>query len=187
MGILDKIKKALGGNENTSEQKSSTTNNQPETQPVPTDKGIIIPITGRLLPITDVPDQVFSQKMMGDGFAIEPTNGTVLAPVAGKIVQVFPTKHAIGIETLDGTEILIHFGIDTVNLKGEGFETFVKQDDHVTQGQKLLDVNLDYVKENAPSIITPIIFTNLKENEMVRIEKEGSVERGDKGLISIQS
>ena len=151
-----------------------------------TEETFVSPLTGELKPITDVPDQVFAEKMMGDGFAIVPTHGTVVAPVDGKIVNLFPTKHAIGIESNAGREILIHVGLDTVHLEGKGFEAFVSQGDQVEKGQPLLQVDLDYVKEHAPSIMTPIVFTNLKEDEAVHVNKQGSVEIGDKDIISIQ-
>lgn len=145
----------------------------------------ISPLKGKIMPITDVPDQVFSGKMMGDGFAILPVDGTVVSPVDGKVVHIFPTKHAVGLETDGGREVLIHFGIDTVNLKGEGFEAFVAQGDKVTKGQQLLKVDLAYVKKNVPSIITPIVFTNLKAGETVKIEKHGEIELKEEGIISI--
>ncbi|TYS55440.1 PTS glucose transporter subunit IICBA [Sutcliffiella horikoshii] len=145
---------------------------------------VVMPMTGKLLPISEVPDKIFSQKMMGDGFAIEPTGGKVVSPVAGKIVNLFPTKHAIGIETADGREVLVHVGIDTVNLKGKGFESLVEQGDTVEQGQALLNVDLRIVSEEATSIITPIIFTNLAAGEAVKI-KDGSVRVGEKGRITI--
>jgi len=146
---------------------------------------IVSPIKGEIVPLSEVPDQVFSQKLMGDGFAIIPSEGTVVAPVDGKIVNLFPTKHALGIESTDGREILIHFGIDTVNLKGEGFETLVSQGDEVMKGQPLLKVDLDYVKANAPSVITPIIFTNLGADEKLNILKQGSVEQGEENILTI--
>ncbi|MBP0724709.1 PTS transporter subunit IIABC [Bacillus sp. RG28] len=147
---------------------------------------IINPIEGEIIPITEVPDQVFSGKMMGDGFAIKPSEGTVLSPVDGEIVNVFPTKHAIGILANNGREILIHIGIDTVKLNGEGFEVFVSQGDKVTKGQKLVNVDLKFVKENAPSIITPVIFTNLAEGQQVHINKLGSQAKGETGIITIK-
>ncbi len=146
---------------------------------------VVMPMTGKLLPISEVPDKIFSQKMMGDGFAIEPTEGKVVSPVAGKIVNLFPTKHAIGIETADGREVLVHVGIDTVNLKGKGFESLVEQGDTVEQGQALLNVDLRIVSEEATSIITPIIFTNLAAGEAVEI-KDGSVRVGEKGRVEIR-
>ncbi|WP_335872519.1 glucose-specific PTS transporter subunit IIBC [Bacillus sp. 2205SS5-2] len=147
---------------------------------------IISPIKGELKPITEVPDQVFSGKMMGDGFAILPTEGMIVSPVNGKIVNVFPTKHAIGIESDAGREILIHVGIDTVKLQGKGFESLIQEGDIVEAGQPLLKVDLGFIKENAPSIITPIVFTNLREGEQVVIEKEGKVELKQENIISIR-
>lgn len=145
----------------------------------------VAPIKGELVPITEVPDPVFSGKMMGDGFAIIPSEGTVVSPVDGKIVNLFPTKHAIGILADSGREILIHFGIDTVKLKGEGFEALVAENDQVTKGQPLLKVDLEYIKENATSTITPIVFTNLAEGEFVQIDKQGNVELKQENVISI--
>ncbi|WP_408007126.1 glucose-specific PTS transporter subunit IIBC [Pseudalkalibacillus sp. A8] len=147
---------------------------------------IVSPIKGEILEITEVPDQVFSGRMMGDGFAIKPVDGTVVSPVDGRVVNVFPTKHAIGLETAGGREILIHFGIDTVNLKGEGFEIMVEQGDEVKKGQTLMKADLDYISKHAASIITPIVFTNLQEGEKVKIEKSGSVDHKEQDIISIE-
>jgi PTS system D-glucosamine-specific IIC component len=137
------------------------------------------PITGEVKPLEDVPDQVFSGRMMGDGFAVLPTDGVIISPVDGKIVNLFPTKHAIGIESEHGREILIHVGIDTVNLKGKGFEALVAQGDTVKKGQELLRVDLDYVGKNAPSLVTPIIFTNLKKGQSINLLTKGNVTKGD--------
>ncbi|WP_449539827.1 glucose-specific PTS transporter subunit IIBC [Ferdinandcohnia sp. Marseille-Q9671] len=145
----------------------------------------VSPLKGEIHPITDVPDAVFSGKMMGDGFAILPSEGLVVAPAAGKIVNLFPTKHAIGLETQNGREILIHFGIDTVNLKGEGFEALVTQGDDVEKGQPLLKVDINYVKQHVPSLMTPIVFTNLKEGKQITINKQGTVEAKQENIISI--
>jgi len=149
------------------------------------DDSLVSPIKGQLVPITEVPDPVFAGKMMGDGFAIIPSEGTVVSPVDGKIVNLFPTKHAIGIMADSGREILIHFGIDTVKLKGEGFETLVGENDEVKKGQPLLKVDLDFIKENATSTTTPIIFTNLAEGESVQINKPGDVDLNEEDIISI--
>ncbi|MCM3240997.1 glucose-specific PTS transporter subunit IIBC [Heyndrickxia oleronia] len=149
-------------------------------------ENFVSPAKGELKPITEVPDQVFSGKMMGDGFAILPLKGIIASPVDGKIVNVFPTKHALGIMSDTGREILIHVGIDTVNLKGEGFETLVNEGDQVTAGQPLLKVDLEFLKEKVPSIMTPIVFTNLKEGESVVLEKEGLVEMKESNIISIK-
>ena len=145
----------------------------------------ISPIKGEIKPITEVPDAVFSGKMMGDGFAIVPAAGTVVSPVDGKIVNMFPTKHAIGILSDSGREILIHVGIDTVNLKGQGFEALVAENDRVEAGQPLLKVDLDYIEKNATSIITPIVFTNLQQGEGIKINKPGAVDLKEKDIIVI--
>src|SRR5699024_1521253 len=97
-------------------------------------------VQGTYLPIEDVPDQVFSDKMMGDGFAVKPSSGEVFAPAEGTITTVFPTKHAIGMKTDNGLEILVHMGIDTVALKGDGFEVFVKEGDRVTPDVKIAQI-----------------------------------------------
>ena len=107
---------------------------------------LIKPIEGKIIKITKVEDPAFSQKMLGDGFAIEPTKGEVKSPVDGKIVQKFPTNHALGIETKEGIEILIHVGINTVELKGEGFKSFVKVGDKVKKGDKLLEFDIEFIK-----------------------------------------
>ncbi|MFD0829085.1 glucose-specific PTS transporter subunit IIBC [Neobacillus sp. M.A.Huq-85] len=146
---------------------------------------IVAPLKGEIKPITEVPDQVFAGKMMGDGFAIVPSEGTVVSPVDGKIVNLFPTKHAIGILSDGGREILIHVGIDTVNLKGQGFETLVSENDRIVKGQPLLKVDLDYVKEHATSTITPIVFTNLAEGEKVVLEKQGRVDLKQADIVRI--
>ncbi|WP_026573959.1 glucose-specific PTS transporter subunit IIBC [Bacillus sp. UNC438CL73TsuS30] len=152
-----------------------------------TNKEIIVaPLKGEIKPITEVPDQVFAGKMMGDGFAIVPSEGTVVSPVDGKIVNLFPTKHAIGILSDSGREILIHVGIDTVNLKGQGFETLVSENDRIVKGQPLLKVDLDYVKEHATSTITPIVFTNLAEGEKVVLEKQGQVDLKQADIVRIK-
>ncbi|PFN95895.1 PTS sugar transporter [Bacillus sp. AFS076308] len=140
---------------------------------VESDPFILQPLEGQLVPIETVPDPVFSQKMMGDGFAIQPTKGTVVSPVDGKVISIFPTKHAVSLLDHKGKEILIHVGIETVNLKGEGFTSFVKDGQTVKKGQKLLEVDFEFIQEKVPSIITPVVFTNLSENEKVVIDEQG--------------
>ncbi|MBM7573157.1 glucose-specific PTS transporter subunit IIBC [Aquibacillus albus] len=146
----------------------------------------VSPISGEILNIEDVPDQVFSQKMMGDGFAINPEEGKIVSPVNGKILNIFPTKHAIGIQADNGMEILIHIGIDTVKLQGEGFTAKVEEGDEVKQGQVLMEVDLDYVSEHAPSTITPIIFTNLEEGQSVQVKASGKVNQSDDHVIEVK-
>ncbi|MCM3114468.1 PTS glucose transporter subunit IIA [Neobacillus sp. MER 74] len=142
-----------------------------------------MPIEGDIIPITEVPDQVFSQKMMGDGFAIVPSKGSVVSPVDGEVMNVFPTKHAIGIKSKQGYEILIHVGMDTVNLKGEGFTVLIKEGEKITKGQEILKFDLDFIKKSAPSTITPIIFTNLTKLNVI---KQGHSSQGQDGILSIE-
>lgn len=148
--------------------------------------GFLMPLDGELLALDQVPDEVFASKMMGDGFAIYPSHGEVVSPVNGTIATVFPTKHAIGILSEDGLDILIHVGIDTVNLKGKGFDVLVNQGDTVKAGQPILQVDLEEVKTNAKSMITPIIFTNLSDNQELSYEPGAQVKRGQGNLLVIQ-
>ncbi|HDE4671747.1 TPA: PTS transporter subunit IIABC [Staphylococcus aureus] len=117
------------------------------------------PLTGEVTPLSEVPDQVFSEKMMGDGIAIKPSQGEVRAPFNGKIQMIFPTKHAIGLVSDSGLELLIHIGLDTVKLNGEGFTLHVKEGQEVKQGDLLINFDLDYIRNHAKSDITPIIVT----------------------------
>lgn len=146
---------------------------------------IVSPLTGELKPITEVPDQVFAGKMMGDGFAVLPTDGEIVSPVNGEVINLFPTKHAVGILSENGLEILVHFGTDTVKLDGKGFEVLVKQGGKVKAGQPILKVNLDFVKGKIPTTMTPILFTNLAGKEVI-LNKSGDVKAGDKDIITIK-
>ncbi|UOQ83856.1 glucose-specific PTS transporter subunit IIBC [Gracilibacillus salinarum] len=149
------------------------------------DLDFVSPMEGEVMPLSEVPDQVFSQKMMGDGFAIKPSNGEIVSPVNGKIINIFPTKHAIGIEADNGTEILIHIGIDTVNLKGEGFTAKAEEGQEIKQGQVLMEVDLDYISNNAPSTVTPVIFTNLAEGQSIQLNASGNIKKEDTNIFQI--
>ena len=129
----------------------------------------VMPIAGDILAASDIPDPAFAAGALGASFAINPTDGTVRSPVNGQIATVFPTRHAIGIEADNGLEILIHFGIDTVKLDGAGFTALVKEGEHVSAGQAILQVDLDAIRDKVPSLITPIIFTAYDDGESVTI------------------
>ena len=145
----------------------------------------IVPLTnGELVDISQVPDEVFSSKMMGDGFAMKTTDGIILSPVEGTIVTVFPTKHAVAINSVDGREVLIHLGVDTVNLKGEGFETFVEENQKVKVGDKLVKMDVDFIEKNAKSSMPIVVFTNLAEGETVKLV-EGNAKAGELNRIEI--
>ncbi|WP_017470335.1 glucose-specific PTS transporter subunit IIBC [Amphibacillus jilinensis] len=143
------------------------------------------PMTGEALSIEEVPDQVFSQKMMGDGFAIKPTEGKVVSPVDGKILNIFPTKHAIGIQADNGLEILIHIGIDTVKLEGNGFTQVAEEGQTVKKGDLLMEIDLDYISEHATSTVTPIIFTNLEEGKTVEVQ-QGEIEMNQAEFVALR-
>ena len=133
------------------------------------------PINGTAAPIEETPDEAFAGKMMGDGIMIMPEDKTIFAPCDGEILFVFPSKHAVGIKTNDGFEILIHIGINTVELNGEGFEAFVNAGDIVKKGDKLIGFDIEYIKNKVPSMATPFIFTSLSENQRVKLIKKGKV------------
>lgn len=133
------------------------------------------PIKGEVKDIAETPDTTFAQKMMGDGVVIFPEEGKVYAPCDGSVGFVFNTKHAMGLRSKEGLEILIHVGIDTVNLKGEGFTVHVKDGQEIKQGDLLMEMDLAFIKENAVSIATPIVFTNLSE-QALNVVKYGKVD-----------
>ncbi|WP_059044635.1 glucose-specific PTS transporter subunit IIBC [Paenibacillus rubinfantis] len=147
---------------------------------------IVMPVNGELMDISNVPDPVFSERMTGDGFAILPHDGVICSPVYGKVFNVFPSKHAIGIMSDGGKEVLVHIGVNTVKLKGQGFNVLVQEGDLVAAGQPILEVDLDYVKEHAPSIISPIVFSNLPEGASVTLHKTGKLPKGEADIITIK-
>ena len=121
---------------------------------------LLSPLSGLIVPITDVPDPVFAERMMGDGIAIDPTGSTLLAPVDATVIQFFKTSHAMTLKTDDGIELLIHVGLETVVLNGEGFKPLVAEGDKVKAGQPLLEFDMDYLARHARSLMTPIILTS---------------------------
>ncbi|MGG6310978.1 glucose-specific PTS transporter subunit IIBC [Paenibacillus macerans] len=147
---------------------------------------IVMPVNGELMDISNVPDPVFSERMTGDGFAVLPHDGVITSPVYGKVFNVFPSKHAIGIMSDGGKEVLVHIGVNTVKLKGQGFNVLVKEGDLVAAGQPILEVDLDYVKEHAPSIISPIVFSNLPEGASVKLNKTGKLPKGETDIVTIK-
>lgn len=143
------------------------------------------PMTGTLLAMEAIPDQVFSAKMVGDGFAVLPETGQVFSPCAGKVTQIFPTSHALGIETPEGLEILIHIGIDTVELKGEGFVRLVEVGDSVQIGTPLLSVELEKLADSGKSLVTPVIVTNMERVESIRTEPVAHLTAGITPVVRI--
>ena len=146
----------------------------------------VSPCTGRLLPIEEIPDEVFRSKMMGDGFAVEITDSMVIAPFDGEIVSAYPTKHAIALKNDDGVEVLIHIGLDTVKLEGKGFNSLTKSGERVKKGDALVEVNIDYIKEQGLSVVSPIIFTNVDVDKFdIKVIGAGNVKSGEIGILKI--
>ncbi|WJQ00339.1 PTS glucose transporter subunit IIA [Geobacillus stearothermophilus] len=152
----------------------------------PKEETITAPLDGTIVPLEDVPDPVFAQNMMGDGIAIDPADGDVVAPVDGEIIQLFPTKHAIGLRSAAGVELLIHVGIDTVSMNGEGFTAYVKAGDRVKRGDRLLSVDLPLVREKAKSAVTPIIITNGDALESLEKKAGTSAAKGETVLFQVK-
>jgi len=140
------------------------------------------PVAGRIMPITEVADQVFSSKAMGDGVAIDPTDGKVYAPFSGEITVAFPTGHAYGLKAANGREVLIHIGMDTVELDGKGFKPAVRQGDIVRQGDLLTEVDLDYIRKQGKPVVTPIVFT---DGTKVSLNKTGKVSAKEKNIVTL--
>lgn len=143
-------------------------------------KSIVIgsPMTGKAAKLSTAPDEGFAEGMMGDGAVVEPEEDVITAPADGEICFIFPTKHAVGFQTEDGIEMLIHVGIDTVSLEGEGFEV-LKEEGKVKKGEPLLKLNLPFLREHAPSMVSPVICTALEENQKIRLLKEGEIKAGE--------
>lgn len=141
---------------------------------------------GEVIAIEAVADPVFSGKMMGDGFAVEPTDGTIVSPVNGTIKSVFPTKHAIGIETKEGVEVLVHMGIDTVSLEGKPFSIKVKEGDQVQAGQVLAQVDLEALQQADKKATMIVVFTNMDKIQAFELTQKGSQQSGNTiGKLSI--
>jgi sugar PTS system EIIA component len=143
------------------------------------------PLGGTIVPIEKVPDPVFAQRMVGDGIAILPETDEVLAPVSGILTHIFPTGHAAGITTPEGIEVLIHVGIDTVELKGEGFTILAKQGERVEAGTPLIRIDLPKLRKIARSIVTPVIITNMPRVQQLKKIDIKHVEPGESGILRI--
>lgn len=140
---------------------------------------IVAPANGELIPIDKVQDDVFSQKMMGEGFAVVPENGDIASPIAGTIVSIFPTKHAIGIKTEDEIEVLLHMGIDTVDLGGEAFDIKVREGEKIKAGKIVATADLAKIQEAGKMTTMIVVFTNGDKIENYHYDKTGTVSRGE--------
>jgi PTS system glucose-specific IIA component len=129
------------------------------------DAGITIfaPLSGEIVPIEEVPDVVFSEKIVGDGIAIRPTGNKMVAPCNGTIGKIFETNHAFSLESDDGVELFVHFGIDTVELKGEGFKRIAVEGQQVKAGDTIIEFDLALLEEKSKSTLTPVVISNMDE------------------------
>ena len=137
------------------------------------------PVTGVAADLGTAPDEAFAGRMMGDGAVVTPKDAYVCAPEDGEVCFVFETKHAVGFQTDSGIGLLIHMGIDTVKLEGNGFEVLVENGQKVKKGEPMLKMDLDYLQANAPSMASPVLCTELEENQKIRLLKEGEIQAGE--------
>lgn len=140
---------------------------------------IYSPLNGKVIDLAEVPDAAFAQKMVGDGCAIEPSEGVLASPVNGEIANIFDTKHAVSFDSEDGLEMIVHFGIDTVKLKGEGFTT-LRAEGATKVGDEIVSYDLTHISSNAPSTRTPVIINNMEMVESIEVIALGqNVKMGD--------
>ena len=135
---------------------------------------IYSPMNGKVIELKEVPDEAFAQKMVGDGCAIEPDKGIICSPIDGQLMNIFPTNHAIIFETIDGLEMIVHFGIDTVKLEGKGFQK-LREPGSIKIGDEIVKYNLDEIKDGVPSTRSPIIINNMEKVEKIEVLSLGKI------------
>lgn len=156
-----------------------------EEKPQSKDVSIYAPLTGEIVALEDVPDVVFSEKIVGDGVAIRPAaSGKIVAPVNGTIGKIFETNHAFSIESEEGVELFVHFGVDTVELKGEGFTRIAEEGQSVKVGDPILTYNLAFLEANAKSVLTPVVVSNMDEVSNLA-KKSGEVVEGQTVVVTL--
>ncbi|MDV4151464.1 glucose-specific PTS transporter subunit IIBC [Clostridium sp. AL.422] len=180
--IKEQIKDIMSGKEIVVKKKNKV---EEMKSGIKTESLIKIPLSGRLLRLEEVPDEIFSMKLIGDGFAINPSSNILRSPVKGMIITLAKEKHSITIRTLDGYDILIHIGIDSLKLRGEGFKAFVEEGDIVNEDDILIEFPLELIREKAKSPITPIIFKGLENDRFIYFENDKEVESGEEGVVQI--
>ncbi|WMY96668.1 MAG: PTS glucose transporter subunit IIA [Arsenophonus sp.] len=145
---------------------------------------IIAPISGQIIHIEDVPDVVFSEKIVGDGIAVNPSGDKIVAPINGTISKIFETNHAFSMKSKSGIELFVHFGIDTINLKGEGFSRIAKEGKKVKIGDLILKIDLLLLQKKAKSVLTPIIISNMDEIKELK-KSSGPIIAGETIIMKI--
>ena len=165
--------------ENAPAQKEAEPAQETKEQKVVDTITVCSPMSGLAADLSTAPDEAFAEKMMGDGAVVTPEDPYVRAPEDGEVAFVFDTKHAIGFVTDSGVSLLIHVGIDTVKLNGEGFEALVESGQTVKKGDPMLKLDLEYLKTHAPSVTSPVLCTELEENQRIRLLTDGPIKAGD--------
>ncbi len=168
MGLFDKLKKLISDDSS-------------DVSPIE----IIAPLSGEIINIEDVPDVVFAEKIVGDGIAIKPAGNMMVAPVNGTIGKIFETNHAFSIESEDGIELFVHFGIDTVELKGEGFKRIAEEGQVVKIGDPIIEFDLELLEEKAKSTLTPVVISNMDEIKELN-KLSGRVSVGETPVLHIK-
>jgi len=167
MGLFDKFKKLVSDD-------NGNANNL----------NIVSPLEGEIIAIEDVPDVIFAEKIVGDGIAIIPTGNKLVAPVTGEIVKIYETNHAFAIRSNEGLEVLVHFGLDTVELRGEGFTRIAEEGQQINTGETIIEFDLALLTEKAKSVITPCIVSNMDEIKSMT-KTEGKVSLGETVVLSV--
>ena len=170
---------SAGDTDQAAENKTSSTAEKKAEGKLIRSEIISSPVNGVAADLSEAPDEAFAGRMMGDGAIVTPEEPKVVAPEDGEVSFVFDTKHAIGFVTSSGTELLLHMGIDTVKLNGKGFEVLVKDGDKVKKGDLLMKLDLAYLAEHAPSLASPVLCTELSENQKIRLLKSGNIQAGE--------
>jgi sugar PTS system EIIA component len=166
MGLFDKIKQFVSDDNKNSIE-------------------IIAPLSGEIVKIEDVPAVVFAEKIVGDGVAIKPSGNKIVAPLSGKIGKIFETNHAFAIESDEGIELFVHFGIDTVELKGEGFKRVAEEGQQVKVGDTIIEIDLPLLESKAKSVLTPVVISNMET--IIELNKlSGSVEAGKTPIMRVK-
>ncbi|PJE78517.1 PTS system glucose-specific EIIA component [invertebrate metagenome] len=147
---------------------------------------LMAPVSGDVIALEEVPDDVFAQKIVGDGLAINPTGDRMVAPCDGTIGKIFDTNHAFSMETADGVELFVHFGVDTVELKGEGFKRIATEGQSVKAGDAVISFDLKSLRKNAKSVLTPIIISNMDDVASLDKTEANTVEAGNDIVLTLQ-
>ena len=166
MGLFDKLKQFVSDDESAGIE-------------------VFSPLTGEIVKIEDVPDVVFAEKIVGDGVAIKPTGNQIVAPMSGKIGKIFETNHAFAIESDEGIELFVHFGIDTVELKGEGFKRIAEEGQQVKAGDTIIEIDLPFLESRAKSVLTPVVISNMDSiTDLVKLS--GEAEAGKTVIMRVK-